>query len=214
MSTEIVKTRQRLALEKRSVPALLKALGVDYHSSRNSELGFWKANEHILLHLYRELQAEVRERIRELRPDLGENAEEFQELWEAWEHAKAAFARHLPPRNDILDNVLVLPPGKGIAVRRQKKRDKERRYRERHKTEPRYLERGRCRAHAFRQRHKFDPEYQQKRYEQKDRWRRKNLAKVNASGRKWWHSPKGRAFVAKRRLRRQIERDKILEVAA
>jgi hypothetical protein len=110
MSEAIIKSRWQFKEQSSRVPKLLAALQIEYREVAGQS--FWEANKIHLPQLYREFQTEARSKMRELHPDTGGAASEFDAFVQALNNAKKQFAFHgvnsTPPS---MNGVLTIPRG-------------------------------------------------------------------------------------------------------
>lgn len=90
---EVAVSRWRFASKRTSIPVLLRSLGVEFRKVKGQD--FWHANRFVLPEIYREFLSEARTRYRELHPDTGGNAEEFDAFVQSVNAAKQSFAWNL-----------------------------------------------------------------------------------------------------------------------
>lgn len=90
--TSLVKTRWRFGARRHFAPHLLTLLGIEYRKVKG--LDFWVANKEHLPRIYVEMQSEVRDKMRDLHPDTGGDAEEFKAFVDSYRSVKLQFVRH------------------------------------------------------------------------------------------------------------------------
>jgi hypothetical protein len=89
---ELVKSRWHYGNRSQRVSALLDSLGIPYRQMAGQD--FWQANKEHLAVLYRELQSEARDRIRELHPDNGGDGHAFGDFVSTYKKVLRQFVRY------------------------------------------------------------------------------------------------------------------------
>lgn len=92
MGSELVKSRWQYQRCCR-IDSLLKALGIEFR--RVVDQDFWQANSHLLPQLFQKLEKVARLKFKELHPDVGGDATEFDAFRKCFDRARRQFRRAL-----------------------------------------------------------------------------------------------------------------------
>lgn len=77
------------------IGGFLRVLGIEFRTVKGQD--FWQANAHLLHAIWKEVQIEARNMMRDLHPDAGGKSEEFRDFLESYDRVKLQFTRNMPP---------------------------------------------------------------------------------------------------------------------